>query len=335
MPRLLLMAFSLILICSVMLIAASSQPVKIFALQRPDVSPEQVAPQLSEVRDPLVYGLSWRFRWKTIEPQEGQYNWQPLDKALEITGNAGKKVILRMVAGIHTPDWVYQAGAKPFDFSNTALARSEHYAEGLRMPVPWDEIYLAKWEAFIRAFGKRYTGNSHLYSVAMSGGGHIDEMNLPKDYEKWQQVGYSDEKLIMAWKRIIDAYQRAFPDTPTNLAINEPLGMQRSHVLNPIVSYVLATYPHKVYLQQNALKADLPRNGQIRQIIREAAARTIVGYQMLGGKGFLEGQTGNRLAAFRNAQEDHASYVEVYAPDVRDLGQRGALQFLGAPSERR
>src|SRR6266498_1420795 len=171
------MTFSLILICSVMLLEAGSEPVKIFALQRPDVSPDQVAPQLSEARDPLVYGLSWRFRWKTIEPQEGQYNWQPLDKALEITGNAGKKVILRMVAGIHTPDWVYQAGAKPFDFSNKDLARAEHYAESLRLPIPWDESYLAKWEAFIQAFGKRYNGNPHIYSVAMSGAGHIDEMN--------------------------------------------------------------------------------------------------------------------------------------------------------------
>jgi hypothetical protein len=326
---------SLLLIFSANLFADIHRSVKIFSLLRPDAVPEAVAPQLSELGDPLIYGLSWRFRWKTIEPQEGQYNWQAIDKAIEVTRKAGKKVILRIVAGVHTPEWVYQAGAKPFDFGNADLLHPEAYEKTLRMPIPWDDVYLAKWEEFIQAFGKRYNGNPHIYSIPMSGGGHIDEMNLPKAYEKWRQAGYSDERLTSAWKRIIDTYQKALPNTPTSLAINEPLGGRRSNVLNPIVSYVLTTYPHKVYLQENALKADLPRNGQIRQIIREASDKTTVGYQMVGGKRFVEKQTGDWLAAFRNAMEDHASYVEVYANDVRDPGQRKALQFLGAQPERR
>jgi Beta-galactosidase len=326
MSKILLATIGLTLIFSSNLMADASQGVKIFSLLRPDASPEVIAPELSELKDSIVYGLSWRFRWKTIEPQEGQYNWGPIDKAIEITTKAGKKVMLRVVPGINTPEWVYQAGARPFEFSSDHLAHGESFSKNLTMPIPWDEIYLAKWENFVRAFGQRYSGNSHIYSIQMAGGGLIAEMNLPKVKEKWQQVGYSDEKLVAAWKRIIDAYQRAFPDIPTNLNVNEPL--PQSHVLGPVVAYVLATYPHKVYLQEDALKADFPRNHRIRQIIREASAKTVVGYQLLGGKGFLEQQTGDRLAAFRNALEDHVSYLEVYASDVRDPGQRGALQSL-------
>jgi hypothetical protein len=333
--KILLISLGLTLICSSSLLAESSRSVKIFALQPLDISPEAPTSELSELRDPAVYGVSWRFRWKTIEPREGQYNWELMDKVLQATSTAGKKVMLRVTAGMFTPDWVYQAGAKPFDFSSTDLAHPENYRGTTKMPIPWDEVYLAKWEAFIHALGRRYNGDPQIYSVQMTGGGHIAEMNLPKAHAKWQQAGYSDGKLIATWKRIIDAYQKVFPNTPTNLDINEPLGRNHSNVLKPVVSYVLATYPQKVYLQQNGLKADLRNDDPIRQIIREASGKTIVGYQMVGGKGFLDQQTGDRLTAFRNAVDDRVSYLEVYASDVRDTDHRRALQFLAVPSERR
>lgn len=314
-------------------VSMGREPVKIFSLLSPD---KDVKEELPELNDPLVYGLSWRFRWKSIEPEPGQYKWAPIDQAVEMTRKAGKKVLLRVVAGMHTPEWVYRAGAKAFDFSSKDLANPEGYPTSMRMPLPWDGVYLAKWEAFIQAFGNRYNGNPQLYSVGMTGGGYIFEMNLPKAFEKWRQAGYADEKLIAAWKRIIDTYQKAFPDTPTNLDINEPLGsLQYSNVLDPIVSYTMATYPHKVYLQHDGLRADSPQDSRIRRILREAAGKTVVGYQLLGGKGHRESETGDRLATFKHALEDNVGYVEVYALDVRDARLKRALQLLGGLSERR
>jgi Beta-galactosidase len=301
---------------------------KIFSLLSPDKDPTSEIPGL---RNPLVDGLSWRFRWATVEPREGQYNWELIDRAIEGTTKAGKKVMLRVVAGINAPEWVYQSGAKPFDFCSTDLVHPGNHPRDLQMPIPWDSVYLTKWEKFIEVFGSRYNGRPELYSIQMTGGGYIGEMNLPKALGKWQQVGYTDEKLIAAWKRIVDAYQKAFPVTPTNLDINEPLG-KSSDVLAPVVSYVLATYPRKVYLQHNGLKAEFPRDQRVRKILREAADKTTVGYQMVGGKGFLEGQTGDRLTAFRNALEDRASYIEVYASDVKDQAHSRALQSLRGPS---
>jgi len=40
---------------------------KIFALQKPDQDPTQ---ELSELNNHLVYGISWRFKWKTVESQD-------------------------------------------------------------------------------------------------------------------------------------------------------------------------------------------------------------------------------------------------------------------------
>jgi hypothetical protein len=73
---------------------------------------------------------------EAIEPEEGRYNCEPLDKAIDVTCKAEKYVMLRVTGGINTPAWVYQAGAKPFDFRNTNLAHPENYPTHLRMPIP-------------------------------------------------------------------------------------------------------------------------------------------------------------------------------------------------------
>jgi Beta-galactosidase len=311
--------------------AVAEERARIFSLQRV----EDLNSTPPELDAPYVEGLSWRFGWQKIEPQEGQFSWSTIDKVLEVTSRAGKKVMLRVVAGINSPEWIYQARAKPFEFQNSNLAHPENYPTNLRMPIPWDEVYLSKWEAFIRAFGQRYNGNPNIYCIHMSGGGYIGELNLPKTYKKWEQAGYSDEKLIAAWKRIIDAYQKAFPTIPTTIAINEPLGVDRSHVMGPVVAYALEKYPGKVYIQHNGLQATYPKQHRIRETLREAARKTVVGYQMVGGKGWLENRVGDRTAAFRNALEDHASYIEVYASDIRDPLQKSALQFLATAGRER
>src|SRR5437879_4806814 len=77
----------------------------------PDTSPAAFeAKAASQLRDPLVYGVSWKFRWSTLEPAEGQFDWSLVDQAVDVAARAGKKSILRVYSGLTTPDWVYEAG---------------------------------------------------------------------------------------------------------------------------------------------------------------------------------------------------------------------------------
>ena len=54
-------------------------------------------------------GLSWvrigEFSWKEIEPSEGQFNFEWLDKAIKILGQAGLKVVLGTPTAT-PPKWV-------------------------------------------------------------------------------------------------------------------------------------------------------------------------------------------------------------------------------------
>lgn len=306
-----------------------------FALEKPDAVAASVASS-AEIANPLVRGISWRFRWDTIEPDAGEYRWSKIDEALEASAVKGKKAMLRVTAGRYTPEWVYADGARKLVFENTCFAFPDNYPETIVMAPPWDEVYLAHWTRFVRELGKRYATNPNIYSIQMTGGGHQGEMNLPKCWGVWADAGYTDDKLIGAWKRIITAYEGAIDGgTPTNLDINEPLA-KKSDVMGPVLAWLRATYPGKVFVQQNGLNASSQYDAGIRIVIRGASAWTTVGYQMLGGLGWLDEETGDRCVAFKNAREDHASYLEVYSSDIRaaetDAGMMDALRYLATGS---
>jgi Beta-galactosidase len=320
-------------------VPSGGQPVKILDyIAPPDVPPETFRSRASnQLRDPMIYGISLKFRWSTLEPGDGRYDWSLIDQAISLSAEFGKKVVLRVYSGLVTPDWAYANGAAAFTFTNSDLSNPQQYPGGtLRMPLPWDDRYLAEWTAFVSAFGARYDGNPHIYMIEMAGGGVIGEMCLPHSTPaivgRWRAAGYSDAADIGAWKRVVDAYRAAFPGTPTALDLCEPLGRNVSNVMKPVAEYALGQYPGRVYLQQNGLQASYSNGiNDVRSILRAAATRTVVGYQMYGGAGTnLDEKTGDRRTAFQVAIEDGAQYVEVYQGDLADPANQPALEYLAS-----
>jgi hypothetical protein len=302
--------------------------IKVFAYVAPlETSTAQIDTQAEQLRSAPGYGISWKFRWSTIEPQDGVYDWSLIDRAIQDSQHAGKKVMLRVVAGIYSPPWIAQEAAM-VTFSNAQLFTPANYPPTVSMPIPWDQTYLSKWEQFIAAYGQRYNANPEIWSIQMPGGGFIGEMSLPQADATWAQVGYTDAKITAAWESIVTAFRQAFAGTPTNLDIDEPLS--KGHALPAILSWVLQTYPGKVYIQQNGLRAAYADNLNLyRQDIRAAAQVTTVGYQMYGGSGsILSSKTGDRMTAFEVAVSDHARYLEVYSTDLLNPALSPAIQYL-------
>jgi len=199
------------------------------------------------------------------------------------------------------------------------------------MPVPWSESYLQSWERFLGALGKEISGWQDVYCVHMTGGGFIDEMHLPKKQpatiQQWNAAGLSDEKLFAVWKRIIGAYDKSMPaNVGLTLALGIPFAQSRTPEL--VSRHALERYPGRVWFQQNGLKAERAAQARFPELLRAASAKTVVGYQMLGGGRFLDAQLGDRKRAFENALQDHVSYVEVYRADLLDPQWKGSLQQL-------
>jgi hypothetical protein len=303
---------------------------------------------------PYVSGVSIRTTWESVEPAEGQFDWSYIDAQLATAEAAGKQVILRVMAGIYTPRWVYDAGAESIDLTGQNR-NSSLFGQGFRIPLPWDAVLLDRWDGLVSALGERYGGREAIYAVSMAGPtGLTSEMILPQGEEAWAAAGYTDDKLIAAWTTTIDAYASAFPRTPLSLAVSAipiPRHPGSTRPAQEVIAYGLRHYGARFYLQGNWLGDTFPPEdgssayGQVYQLLSRAGSRTTIGFQIDGRK--LSGGTYDPAPdegvddpvtdlgrALERALAAGASYVEVnerhfgepvYDADLRRIALRLAI----------
>ena len=108
-----------------------------------------------------IAGVALTASWSDLEPSQGAYSWSALDSRIAVAKQANRKVGLRLLPGVTTPEWLFAKGAKRFSFvdenPNHGAAgakqgqRNQTFGKNLSLPVPWDEPFLAAWERFVMA----------------------------------------------------------------------------------------------------------------------------------------------------------------------------------------
>jgi hypothetical protein len=289
-----------------------------------------------------VKGVALSATWADLEPRSGQYDWSELDARIDIAARAGKKVGLRVLPGISTPEWVFDAGAARFAFVDTNPNHGERfYKRGhrqqtfgrrLAIPVPWDEKFLAAWEGFVAALGK-HCKDAPFAMVHVTGPTrHSAEMVLPheaEDIRQWKTLGYAPDKLVGAWKRCVDAFARAFPNIPVVLNLSPTI--LKDGVTERVVQYAFEEHGRRLFLQNNILLAD---NKSMRRedwdILQSYASKTTIGFQRqilrLRGRSDVAGEDERqdvRRTNFAGMLEKGlgmgARYFEIGAADARDF----------------
>lgn len=86
------------------------------------------------------------FSWKTIEPEEGRYDWSGIDRLLKIYKKEGKKAGIQINTPV--PDWV---------FHHVACVGT---SRGGRAPQYWDPEYFRLYDRLIKAFADHYGKSS-------------------------------------------------------------------------------------------------------------------------------------------------------------------------------
>ncbi len=180
----------------------------------------------------LVDGVAIRALWNAVEPSEGVFNWTATDSYIAQAAAAGKMVTLRLMVGYATPNWVYQAGAQPFNFVWDQTTWGPTFCSTATIPVPWDPVFQAKFAALIQAFGARYSSNPAVAGVKISGiSTESEETSLPlsvnrpltngqtgctsnNDVANWQAIGYTRTRAVNAWEQLAQMFQQAFPNQP-------------------------------------------------------------------------------------------------------------------------
>jgi len=174
--------------------------------------------------DPRVYdldlaGVSLRTYWRNIEPERGHFNWSLFDDAIDHCAARGKKVRISIMFGSGVPKWV---GAKWF----TGSPDSEYDTANKPVPVPWDENLLGEQTRINRIFAERYRNNRHVAFFHISGPSSTwEELALPKNIV--EQEGYSQERILDCWRRMIDQWKEIRGKKRLSVAVSAATSVYR------------------------------------------------------------------------------------------------------------
>ena len=179
----------------------------------PDDTLDELAPGTS-----VVY---MRLPWSYLEPEEGVYRWDILDRKARPWIAAGKKLAFRVAVMDHTlnsiPDWAMKAGIK---------GKWHHYRNDPNrakwFEPEWDDpVLLTKHEAFLKAFAKRWDGNPDVAFVDVGSFGAYGEGHGPYIKKLFYRDGNTNEVNRLA-KLHIDMARRCLPNT--YLVISDDVG---------------------------------------------------------------------------------------------------------------
>jgi Beta-galactosidase len=320
-------------------------PHGIIALLPPFNSARRVNLARSVWSNPLVRGVRLRTVWRNVQPEENSFDWSYLDEAVALAARHDKYIGLSVAAGIFTPDWVYRGGAQRFDFTLTGPWRPTSHET---MPEPWDDEFLKKWGATVRAMGRRYDGNTNVAYVVMGGLGFNIEssyVKTPEDIAKLQSLGGAARWLEGA-KRIVDLYAEAFPTTPFLYAMQPPIKNDYT-ATRELVEYGVAKYPGHFGIMHTGLNAAAELSLYPNHAVQIYSAKTPAGFQMVwsteGDKGdsrhsaLVKRVKGTLAQALTRGAEFNGQFVEVYEVDCQNPALAGELREAGqrlAPEKR-
>jgi len=282
---------------------------------------------------PFVGGVRVRTVWSTLEPQENSFDWSYLDEAVALAVRHGKYIGFSVAAGIFTPDWVYRSGAQRFDFT---LRGQWIPTRAMTMPEPWDDKFLDKWGAAVRAMGQRYDKNPNVAYVVIGGLGYSIEsffVKTPEDIAKLQSLGGAARWLEGA-KRVLDIYAEAFPTTPFFYALASPIKNDYTPA-RELVEYGVAKYPKRFGIMYAGLNAAAELSHYPNRAVQMYSGKTPTGFQMLWNtegvgdnlhKALAQRLKGTLAQALARGAELNGQFVEVYEVDCQDPANADVLR---------
>lgn len=217
----------------------------------------------------LIDGVSLNYDWADVEPAPGRFDFSYFRNQLaalaDINARTGRdyKAVLSIVPSTFPnhpawynpkvgpgklPPWLFEEkGARRFKTISTGYVMINSCLP-MTVPVPWDPVFQAQYDALIRAFGTYVEKEPHrdlIAAVKLIGLVYLDEIShlpsavptpgrlicvnrrvsgskridIPNDIEQWQRIGYTRAKVLAAFKSIVEKYKEAFPDMPLELSV--------------------------------------------------------------------------------------------------------------------
>jgi hypothetical protein len=131
----------------------------------------------SYIPETVVYAERAHITWRILNPQDGVYNWLPLDEAYHRAMEDGKQFSFRVFTmageiygGHEVPDWVLERGA------NLLWNGEPDYSSC---------VYQEEWGRFVNALLERYDGQPGIVYMDISGYGNFNEWSWSDEQTEW------------------------------------------------------------------------------------------------------------------------------------------------------
>ncbi len=287
--------------------AEPRQPTGYFVLQK--LGEQNVSD--AKLASPKWAGIVIRERWSTVVPSAETFDWSFIDAQVARAKRMNKKYVLGILTGNNAPTWL-----------NVPLYQTA--------PFPWDPTMLAAHARMVAELGKRYGSDPNLVGVHVSGptrgpSGSL-EMHMARGLQR--QPGYSEARMIAAWKECIDQYAVAFPECAIISKGGVAPGGGNAAITQAVFDYLFTKYPDRANVSHCALKAGTQINALHHRLVVEMGRRGCrIGFEMVGpsvgGKGgqkeSLSRFGGPFEQALRIAKAANAQWLTIYQGDEANL----------------
>jgi hypothetical protein len=304
---------------------------------------------LKALNNPFVSGVAMQIHWSNLEPVQGKPDWSKLDELFAAAESAKKWVELQIYAGFFAPAWALE-GVKTEPFAT-------QYGPGrgtvLRLPMPWDHIYLTRWFAFLKQLSNRYGKSPAFKIMAASGPTSVsEEMTLPQtpeDMQKWRTASYTSRKYIDAWREVFQVLAADFPNQCISLSVGTALNLNDRGKMQPqegqrtrqaIIDQAMSRLGPRFFLENHDLHAGPNRQAATGFVIGYSG-RVITGLEMrcateLGTCSLAMGAEGDPPQALKksinlgmepNSAGRRVNFLEIYEPDVLADEMQPVLQY--------
>lgn len=169
---------------------------------------------------PLTTIAYFRFYWMYIEPEEGAYRWDIIDRALATARERKQTLMLSLMPygtedNFDVPGWYRERVGNNKDF---------HYDNPVNkwLVDPEDPQYVKHYGGMIRELGRRYDGHPDLESVDI------------RIVGAWGEGGGTEYLTKKTSRALIDAYVESFKKTPIKLLLTDEFSNQYAISQSPV-----------------------------------------------------------------------------------------------------
>lgn len=275
---------------------------------------------------PLFDWICLDWMWAQLEPEEGKYRWEDLDRVMHYWAERGKQINLRIWvtddpgwaghsgADEVCPNWVWQAGAAYHEYTDEGGRKTKepHYAH-----PSYQSVYLPKLRRFLEAVAERYDKPGNPFNlVGCMGYGQWGEWHTMWSNYVWPDVETKRKTL----SRIVRTYAEVFRHSqPCISYANDTFhyGSVQHEVLSDSASGVLS----RAFLKR--LLTEEPEQKKYRQALDVALAEGFA----LARHGFIDGL----ILSDRRIMEQEWQRTAMYAEanwsylDLKRQGTHGTL----------